>query len=274
MRIEGVDVLLWNPRVPAPMRPRRLFRWTKNTPFGPRINNFGDLIGPMVVRQLLEERGLGPQRRKMPHAELGVVGSVVHMLPDGATVWGAGVNGKHLELSLPRNLEFAAVRGPLTGSYLAERGLTDPGIYGDPALLLDYSVFCGDWSAEPAIDVLHISNMNEPWAPARTTASLTQVSPRSPFVRVVRMISRSSLVVGSSLHAIVVAEALGVPARAIASRVEPPFKYLDYYEGTGRSNVRIAGSIHEALNLGGVSQPQIMASALRASFPDQLWPKR
>ncbi|WKK72505.1 hypothetical protein Q0F99_06055 [Rathayibacter oskolensis] len=43
------------------------------------------------------------------------------------------------------------------------------------------------------------------------------------------------MVVGSSLHAIVIGEALGIPVGLIASSAEPPFKYQDYFEGTGRT---------------------------------------
>lgn len=253
------------------MRPRRLFRWTRRTPFGSRVNNFGDLIGPMVVQQILEEEGLRPQRAMTQRSSLAVVGSVIHMLPEGATVWGAGVNGKHLELEVPGDLRFAAVRGPLTRQYLAERGATVPEVYGDPALLLDYGAVVADAADEPSIEALCISNMNEPSAIAREAAGVDSIAPRSPFREVISMISRSKLVIGSSLHAVVVAEALGIPARAVVSEVEPAFKYVDYYEGTGRARVTIARSVEEALALGGVDEAPSLDPALRASFPKYLW---
>jgi pyruvyltransferase len=80
--------------------------------------------------------------------------------------------------------------------------------------------------------------------------------------------------VGSSLHAIVVAESLGIPARVIASRAEHPFKYEDYYRGTGRRGVEAAQSMKEAVAMGGRDLPHFDADGLIAAFPVDLWAER
>jgi pyruvyltransferase len=87
-------------------------------------------------------------------------------------------------------------------------------------------------------------------------------------------IAASRFVVGSSLHGIVIAESLGIPARVIASAAEHPFKYEDYYLGTGRHDVEAAGSVREAVAMGGRDLPEFDAGSLIAAFPADLWAQR
>jgi pyruvyltransferase len=93
------------------------------------------------------------------------------------------------------------------------------------------------------------------------------VDPTSGWRRVVAEICRAKLVVSTSLHGLVVAESYGIPARHLLSVAEPIFKYRDYYEGTGRQDVRFAHSIDEALDLGGVAAPEYDPSRMLSLFP-------
>lgn len=242
-----------------------MVRWTRRTVLGPRVENFGDLIGPKVARQIVAGAALSTRRANRQRAQLGVIGSIIHMLPAGAHVWGPGVNGKHLDISIPEDLTIHAVRGPLTGKYLEQRDLRDPGVYGDPALLVDFGAPA---SPNERAGVLCIQNLNDPVLDA---VGVRRLAPTAEYSLIIDAIRGSELVIGSSLHAIVVAEALGVPARAVVSGVEPDFKYRDYYEGTGRSGIRIARTAREALSLGGVDTAPIIDPRLLRSFPWQLW---
>ncbi|XNZ00572.1 polysaccharide pyruvyl transferase family protein [Micrococcus luteus] len=262
--VQGVDVLRWNPRVPLPLKPQRLMRWTRRLPLASRVGNVGDVLGPEIVRQHLDET-VAPRRGRRPRPSLAVVGSVIHMLPGGTVVWGAGVNGKHVELPLPERLDIRAVRGPLTGRHLAAQGIRDPGVYGDPALLLQTDVA----RAPTPHGVVHVPNLNDFHRPALD--DVTTVDPRTPLLPFLRQLARAELVVGSSLHGVILAERLGVPARVIRSDAEPSFKYEDYYEGTGRANVRLAADIHHALDLGGVDSGSTVDATLAAAFPRDLW---
>jgi pyruvyltransferase len=98
------------------------------------------------------------------------------------------------------------------------------------------------------------------------------LSPRAPLARVLRGIAHSELVVGSSLHGVIVAEALGVPARAVRSHAEPSLKYEDYFLATGRDpDEVVAGSVEEARERGGAPPPAWDPAPLLASFPADLW---
>lgn len=271
-RVRGVRVAHWNPRRQVGLRPRRLFAWTKHTPLGPRVENFGDLLGPVVVAQLAERLRL-PTHSATPRAVLGAVGSIIHMLPAGATVWGAGVNGKHTDLTLPQRLDIRAVRGPLTRRYLVERGVEVPEVFGDPALLIDYSRLGIARTGRARQGIVCVQNLNDSGGDRRPLPGdeISSVSPVDDLKQVVRAIDGAELVIGSSLHAIIVAEALGIPARAVRSDAESPFKYEDYYEGTGRTGVAIAGTVGEAVEMGGVDRAVSIHPALASAFPVDLW---
>jgi pyruvyltransferase len=98
------------------------------------------------------------------------------------------------------------------------------------------------------------------------------VSPRQELWAVVTRIAQSRLVVGSSLHGIIVAEALGIPARAIGSARENTFKYDDYFLGTGRDPVgMLADDVNDAVRRGGAPGPIFSAQDLLAAFPADCW---
>lgn len=263
--VRGVGVLRWNPRVPW-IRRRRL-RWTSHLPWAPRIANAGDLIGPDIVSafaplQSAQSRG----------HQLAAVGSTIHLLPSGTTVWGAGVNGKHLHLT-PPSLDVRAVRGPLTRDYLRVRGISVPEVFGDPGLLIAHALpKFPSLPAEPNGSILVIPNLNEPQlGTTALKAGLSTLSPLSPLDSMINAIRSADLVIASSLHAIIFAEVLGRPTRALASSIEPTFKYLDYYEGTGRANVRLAENIDEAIRIGGAPRLDWDPTPTLNAFPSDLW---
>jgi pyruvyltransferase len=259
-----VRIFSWNPR--RSTLPPRL---TRRLPVGHRLNNFGDLLGPLVVSKILARHGISPSQGRR-ECTLFSVGSVLHFAHDDDVVWGSGVNGKMpTESYLFHRLDVRAVRGPLTRDFLQSRGIVVPVTFGDPALLLPRlapELFAAVRRDEHAVTV--VPNFND--FPAYL-AEPDVLDPRAPLDACLRRIAGSRLVVGSSLHGIVVAESLGIPARVIASEVEHPFKYLDYYRGTGRHDVEAAGSVQEAVAMGGRELPEFDAEGLIAAFPVDLW---
>lgn len=75
----------------------------------------------------------------------------------------------------------------------------------------------------------------------------------------------------SSLHGIIVAGALGVPCRVVLSCAENPFKYLDYFRGSGRKDIDFADSPEQAMEMG-THDPMIWSpDNLLSSFPYDLF---
>ena len=92
-----VEVYGWNP-----VRPRFRGPIGRRIPIKRAVNNFGDLIGPLVVRLLLERRGVresaGSGRRLLS------VGSVLHFAHDGDTVWDPALTARPLRTSIDGRL--------------------------------------------------------------------------------------------------------------------------------------------------------------------------
>lgn len=265
-RLCGVDIAFWNP--------------TRSNGRGAerRVDNMGDLLGPLVVQLLLASQGrLALVDREISSRRLLTVGSILHYSADRDVIWGAGANGKALAATPEGiDLDIRAVRGPWTAAELSTRGYSVPNVYGDPALLLSRLIPQVPRFAELEGLRLVIPNRNE--LPAYrerelelARAGMTLLSPEAPLFLVMSAIAHAEFVIGSSLHAVVVADAYGVPTRMVQSAVEPEFKYIDYLLGSGRPRAVIARNVDEALHLGGHEAPDFDADALSGAFPWDLW---
>jgi pyruvyltransferase len=258
-----------------------IYRWNERAPLGsgplskrlhvlPRYNNFGDLLAPVIVAALARRAGLSLDRPRRS-GRLVSVGSVIHLTRPGDVLWGTGVNGQHLEAKVPGHLDIRAVRGPRTRGWLTERGIEAPDVFGDPVLLLGLAR--PDLVARrPRHDTTVIFNMRDAkhvdWE--AIPRGVNVVNAQAPVEECLLAISESRLVVASALHGIIVAEALGIPARAIQALVEPAFKYHDYFEGTGREYAPVA-NIEAALGAGGDTLPAWNRARFEEAFPVDLW---
>jgi pyruvyltransferase len=199
------------------------------------------------------------------------VGSVLHFAEPGDVIWGSGVNGKSDPMVLTSQLDVRSVRGPRSVQAIVAMGLPAPSVLGEPALLWPefwperhYTRGRGTGS----IPVSFVPNLNDhPHFDTRHNF----ISPIGQPHTVISQIVRSKLVVATSLHGIVMAEAYGIPARLVRSEAEPMIKYQDYYEGTGRPNFVVAESIDEAVALGGEAPATWDKTAMLNAFPSDLW---
>ncbi|MBV0894074.1 polysaccharide pyruvyl transferase family protein [Microbacterium sp. NC79] len=204
------------------------------------------------------------------------IGSVLHLAPPKSVIWGTGVNFK-LATMLPRQLgtmDIRAVRGPYSARAVTAYGGIAPAVFGDPALLLPrFMPELKGWNRRGDGGLLVVPNLNdfEAMSAAAIANKYNVLDPRGPITTVLRAIAESGFVVGSSLHAIVIADALGIPARFVASPSEGVFKYRDYLSGSGRPLERIAADLATAIELGGHAPADLDLEKLLASFPHDLW---
>jgi len=227
------EVVHWNPRRWGRLSHSGLGRWI---PARRGFNNFGDLLGPLIVQRIHQRMGLGrPAARR---TRLLAVGSIMRLGNAGDVVWGSGINGKSVDRTVFPILDVRAVRGPRTAAVLRTFGNDVPEVFGDPALLIPHL-----WSDEElgirrgTGGVVLMPNYNDLrfWPESA-------IDPRGKALERVRQLASAERVVASSLHALVIAEAYGVPAVPVRSSKELPFKYEDYYEGTGRRMPPLASS--------------------------------
>jgi pyruvyltransferase len=269
MRMTGVRMSLpeaWHRR-----RQRRALYWWQ--PGDGRIN-VGDDLSRVMVEAMLALRDLELTGKRDLHRRLFAIGSVLHNARDGETVWGSGINAKIPEhMHRFRTLDVRAVRGPLTRRWLMERGLRAPEVYGDPALLMPAFYPRELVGASPGTDFLVIPHFNEPlqrYAAWHDRLLLPSVRP----LAFVRALLGARMVVSSSLHGVILAEAYGIPAVYLDSgNGEARFKYDDYYAGTGRAHWHSGRSVEECLDLGGNGGFDLAAlqRGLLAAFPYDLW---
>ena len=85
---------------------------------------------------------------------------------------------------------------------------------------------------------------------------------------VLKQMLGAELVISSSLHGIIFAESLGIPAIWIDSPgKEAHFKYLDYYASTGRTNIKALDSIQDAMKASATEIPGFDFEKLLNTFP-------
>jgi pyruvyltransferase len=96
------------------------------------VNNFGDLLGPLIVQRIRATQGLGRPARD-GQVRLLTAGSIMRMARPGDVIWGTGVNGKSIGAQYSGlELDIRAVRGPLTRDVLERNGHRVPRVCGDP----------------------------------------------------------------------------------------------------------------------------------------------
>jgi len=188
--------------------------------------NFGDDL----TQWILPRYGVVPVHRRAPEARLAAVGSILEVLEpdyDGA-VWGSGLI---LDQPYPLpNAKVLAVRGYLTRERIGAR----PDVtVGDPGLLVSRRIRRPAKRWDVGL-VPHGSHRGHSAFArlAQTPALRTHViDVRGTASRTVRQIAACDVILTTSLHGLVVADAFGIPA--LWTQLEPPlgggdFKFLDY----------------------------------------------
>ena len=268
-------------------------------------HNFGDLVGPQVVRFVAGTPSLEvwdySRRRRWPselgtaetHRVLLAIGSIAsHVFirggaatraPPHEVLWGTGLKDPmsdrpgHTRLTPPRRYDaewtapaiewkwarhmiVRATRGPITAKVLEAAGAAVGNVaYGDPALLLPWIFPRCHRACAPARRVCLIPHGLDMATPTVETAREQGIAIRNPRTaspeEMLEFLLGCALVISSSLHGLVFADAFGVPARWIripgTGPAETADKFFDYYLGTGRGHARFASNLSEALAMGG-----------------------
>ena len=258
-----------------------LVSYGKETRYNNSRYNLGDYLGFVIVNWMLEKRNLSLDSPTCGKKFLNSVGSNVFGSYQNCTIWGSGAMyepksiWKYLSYYPFRKLDVRAVRGPLTRDVVLKFGHKCPEVYGDPAILMpliyqpEKKTECNEFCIIPQFYVEKGLRMKYP------NHSMVSMN-TDDYKSVIDAIVSSEKVVTSSLHGIILAESYGVPAvffRSLDKVID--FKYLDYYYSTGRSEVRIAESIEEALEMEPLPLPDLSAlqQGLLDSFPYDLWEK-
>ena len=242
--------------------------------------NLGDSLGLVVVNWMLSCKGLSLDDYVEKKKHLLTIGSGSIKSYQNMTIWGSGVMRKinvpikrAFQKSWFRKLDIRAVRGPLSRDYLMELGHKCPEVYGDPAILMPLIYSGGEQSKKYGVSIIPQlvteKQIREQYPDAHIISMNTD-----DYKSVIDQILQSELVISSSLHGIILADAYGVPSvwyRGLDSAID--FKYKDYYASTGRTLEHVPDTIEEALSVEPLPLPDLksLQEGLINTFPYDLW---
>lgn len=215
------------------------------------LPNFGDEISPLVMRHLTgyRPRWVRPDYRP----KVVGVGSLMAYARPSDIIIGTGMIRAEA-MTLPLGVRVLGLRGPRTADLLGLGSVDIP--FGDPGLLAADAL--GISKGSPSTGTIGVVPH---YVDRQETFRLLAVGPvlaQPPVVIDVRRGPRSvieeiagvDVCVSTSLHGLIVAESLGIPAiwASMSENITGgSFKFNDYYEGTGRPPRKALG-LHEALD--------------------------
>lgn len=235
--------------------------------------NFGDYLSVPVYQYMLkcfkiDEEQVIPEGQRHLYG----IGSILFWGRQDAVIWGSGLLDyppDNVSRAGKFHLDIRAIRGPETRKILIKEGFFCPEVYGDPAILMPYVYHpdCCDKEYEYSV-ILHKSDNKK-------------VKNQIPIMcedyrQVIDKIVKSKLIISSSLHGIIVAEAYGIPAIMLSDH-RADFNYLkynDYYYSTQRYKYPVAESVEEALTIQPIALPNnldYLRKGLIEAFPVDLW---
>lgn len=244
-------------------------------------SNVGDYLSFVVVENICKSKGIDFHKKIENTKHLYAIGSILLGFQD-ATIWGSGFGyDKPKRWYSPtynwfhrhyHHTDIRAVRRPETQRILSQMGISCPEIYGDPAVLMP--LFYQGRKTENQREYVVVPHYS------RFEKYKDNPNAISTFVKDYRIfidsLLEAKLVISSSLHGIVLAEAYGVPTVMLSDTPSADiFKYKDYYFSTGRKTFPVANSIEQALELGGTPIDydiiKQMQFHLLEVFPEDLW---
>ena len=191
--------------------------------------NFGDLLSPIIIEWLSNRKTVWVDAEETN--KLVSTGSLISSVRENDVVWGSGLIADY-ELDLPETAKIIAVRGPLTRDRI--KNVYVPEIYGDPVLLMpriyhpniekQYKIGCiphyVDKDRFNLSDKILTIDVNHP----------------NPLETIDKILS-CEIIISTSLHGIIAAEAYGIPAiwlRVSDGIIGGVFKFNDYLASTNR----------------------------------------
>lgn len=236
--------------------------------------NLGDWLALPIFEYMTKRCGVDPDKKISRTKHLYTIGSLILLGYQNATIWGSGIlygepEGFIWKRSKNRKLDIRCVRGPKTKARLKENGYdVSKCLFGDPGVLMPLIYKPKEKAKRKYSVVLHMARKKEVKADNQIDIMTDD------WKATIDEIYNSELVISSSLHGIILAEAYGVPA-IMLDKVEfsDHFKYQDYYLSTGRTEYPCARSVEEALKMDIPKVPDVteLQNNLLKSFPVDLW---
>lgn len=204
-------------------------------------NNFGDIISPFILKSMTN----GEVKYSLEEGSLCSIGSIAYFnYSKPMKFWGSGIIAEREKSKLLKQHQFFSVRGPLTRKKIIDEGGACPEIYGDPGILLPYIFPLSSFSIEKKYKFSILPH----WIDLDTVRQFKKVKNkevnvidiRSDHLSVIQEVLHSEILIASSLHAVMLGEAYGIPTiftRFGDKLVGGYFKFNDYFLSTNREMV-------------------------------------
>lgn len=205
-------------------------------------NNWGDKLNPWLARRLsgkdiLHRSEIYPFPPRPIHYWIGSHLATACSDPNGV-VWGAGFISETVPITgQPKDIR--AVRGWLSNERLKAAGLPAPDIVGDAALLLPRVYTPKRHLERRSLGIIpHCYEWDEPfYVLTRGWEDVRIINICGEIEQVIEEIVSCDMILSSSLHGIICADAYGVPALWLHASDKPVgdgFKFRDYFSSVGR----------------------------------------
>lgn len=258
---------------------KKAIKKTVNLEWWSESENLGDYLATVIYSWMLERAGIEQNNKITQTSHLLTVGSILGMGNFDAVVWGSGIHTKETMANVfqrrkNRRYDIRLVRGPVTRTILLSAGYSCPKKYGDPAILMP-RIYNVDIHKKYKVSLIeHISKKN---FPKRHGINYINIATRD-YKTFIDEIRASEYIISSSLHGIILAETYGVPAVFLAAGMNnEKMKFYDWYLSTGRTGIKYASNIEEALSMTPMKLPlniNEMQEDVLASFPYDLWDRK
>lgn len=213
------------------------------------FSNVGDYLAQVVVEEVCRLKNIDFHGYVETTKHLYSIGSILLGFQD-ATIWGSGFGydkpPKWYSFAynwLHRNYhktDIRAVRGPETRRILTQMGIVCPEVYGDPAVLMP--LFYQPNPCPKTREYVLIPHYSK-FEKYRHDPNAISTWVRD-YKKFIDSLLEAKLVISSSLHGIILAEAYGIPAIMLCDTPSADItKYKDWYYSTDREEVPIANSI-------------------------------
>ncbi len=229
------------------------------------VSNFGDRITPYLIKKISGQNPIQTFNPPFNNSCLFAAGSILQLANKQSVVWGSGFIEEQLTPISVRKI--CAVRGPLTKKNLDVLEITCPEVYGDPGILLP-KYYHPNITKKFKVGII-------PHFVDKDCRALSQdkswliIDVQESVEEVIDSVLSCEVILSSSLHGLIVADAYGIPSCWIklSNKVYGNgFKFYDYYASLGVEENPVL-DITQAIKQTKKHKNNLAASLLKA-YPD------
>lgn len=221
---------------------------------GAGYGNFGDELSCIILKHLCNKykininlilNPLVNSNCKINLCFIGSLISAVNLKYNNLYILGSGIRRDKDRINKNNNMKIYSVRGPLSKNYLEQFGYCVPNIFGDPALLITQFYKPNKISTcNNKIGIVgHLDNYHKY---DNIPNNFILINPTWRWDNVIDHIFSCNLILSSSLHGLIVADAYKIPNIWLDEYPlnEGHFKFKDYFSSQNRKIVSINNINH------------------------------